>query len=145
MESSFIREQYKKEYPFRKYIYTKAGVLTVEAELSDGSRKNIPADAVILALPPRLVAHHIEFSPSLPENLMTDIVIKPTWMAGQAKVVAVYDRPFWRELGLSGYVLSAVVPLEEIYDASPNKGSGALFGFFGMPPEARKKWVKIKF
>ncbi|HEK9103673.1 TPA: FAD-dependent oxidoreductase [Bacillus pseudomycoides] len=128
----------------KKIQLNEAGDITVEAELSDGKRKKIHADAVILALPPRLVAHHIEFSPSLPQNLISDIVKKPTWMAGQAKVVAVYDRPFWRELGLSGYVLSAVGPLEEIYDASPNKGSGALFGFFGMPPEARKKMGQDK-
>ncbi|MFS0892512.1 flavin monoamine oxidase family protein [Peribacillus frigoritolerans] len=128
----------------KKIEINESGDITVEAELSDGKRKKILADAVILALPPRLVAHRIEFSPSLPPNLITDIVKKPTWMAGQAKVVAVYDRPFWRELGLSGYVLSAVGPLEEIYDASPNKGSGALFGFFGMPPEARKKMGQEK-
>ncbi|MEN1935163.1 NAD(P)/FAD-dependent oxidoreductase [Paenibacillus sp. 102] len=128
----------------KKIQLNEAGDITVEAELSDGKRKKIHADAVILALPPRLVAHHIEFSPFLPKNLISDIVKKPTWMAGQAKVVAVYDRPFWRELGLSGYVLSAVGPLEEIYDASPNKGSGALFGFFGMPPEARKKMGQDK-
>ncbi|MBT2654515.1 FAD-dependent oxidoreductase [Bacillus sp. ISL-18] len=126
----------------KKILLNDAGDITVEAELSDGKRKKIPAGAVILALPPRLVARHIEFSPSLPQNLMNDIVEKPTWMAGQAKVVAVYDRPFWRESGLSGYVLSAVGPLEEIYDASPNKGPGALFGFFGMPSEARKKMVQ---
>jgi monoamine oxidase len=128
----------------KKIQLNEAGEIMVEAELSDGKRKKITAGAVILALPPRLVAHHIEFSPSLPPNLITDIVNKPTWMAGQAKVVAVYDRPFWRELGLSGYVLSAVGPLEEIYDASPNIGSGALFGFFGMPPEARKKMGQDK-
>ncbi|MBI0577366.1 FAD-dependent oxidoreductase [Neobacillus cucumis] len=128
----------------KKIQLNEDGDITVEAELSNGKEKKISADAVILALPPRLVAHHIEFSPSLPPNLITDIVQKPTWMAGQAKVVAVYDRPFWRELGLSGYVLSAVGPLEEIYDASPIKGSGALFGFFGMPPEARKKMGQDK-
>ncbi|MCM3571189.1 FAD-dependent oxidoreductase [Neobacillus mesonae] len=128
----------------KKIKLNEAGDITVEAELSNGKRKEFLADAVILALPPRLVAHHIEFSPFLPPNLITDIVKKPTWMAGQAKVVAVYDRPFWRELGLSGYVLSAVGPLEEIYDASPINGSGALFGFFGMPPEARKKMGQDK-
>lgn len=132
------------ETRIKKIQLNEAGDIMVEAELSNGRSKKIPADAVILALPPRLVAHHIEFSPSLPTDLMTDLVKKPTWMAGQAKVVAVYDRPFWRELGLSGYVLSVVGPLEEIYDASPNNGSGALFGFFGMPPEARKKMDQDK-
>jgi monoamine oxidase len=128
----------------KKIQLNEAGDITVEADLADGKRKKILADAVILALPPRLVANHIEFSPFLPPNLITDIGKKPTWMAEQAKVVAVYDRPFWRELGLSGYALSAVGPLQEIYDASPNKGSGALFGFFGLPADTRKKMGQDK-
>ncbi|MYL34311.1 NAD(P)-binding protein [Pontibacillus yanchengensis] len=132
------------ETQVKKIQQNETGEVTVEAELADGKRERIPASSIILALPPRLVAQHIEFSPSLPPSLMADIENKPTWMAGQAKVVAVYDRPFWRESGLSGYVLSGVGPLEEIYDASPNKGSGALFGFFGMPAEARKKMGQDK-
>lgn len=127
-----------------KIQLNEVGGITVEANHADGKAEKILADAVILALPPRLVARHIEFSPSLPPNLITDIVKIPTWMAEQAKVVAVYDRPFWRELGLSGYVLSCVGPLQEIYDASPNKGAGALFGFFGIPAEARKKMGQDK-
>ncbi|MBO0962143.1 FAD-dependent oxidoreductase [Neobacillus sp. MM2021_6] len=123
----------------KKIQLDEAGDITVETELSNGKREKMLAEGVILALPPRLVAQNVEFSPSLPPEVIDDIGKKPTWMAGQAKVVAVYDRPFWRESGLSGYVLSAVGPLEEIYDASPTKGSGAIFGFFGMPSEARKK------
>lgn len=117
----------------------KVGAITVEIDLRDGEKKNISADAVILALPPRIVARHIEFSPSLPSNLMNDLIKKPTWMAGQAKVVAIYERPFWRESGLSGFVSSWVGPLQEIHDASPNTGSGALFGFFGMPANMRRE------
>ncbi|WP_423408977.1 flavin monoamine oxidase family protein [Heyndrickxia sp. MSNUG] len=116
-----------------------AGAVTVEADLADGKRKIISASAVILALPPRIVARHIEFSPSLPPNIMTDLLSKPTWMAGQAKAVAIYDRPFWRESGLSGFVTSWVGPLQEIHDASPETGSGALFGFFGMPAKTRQE------
>lgn len=66
----------------------------------------------IFTLPPRLVAYHIEFSPSHPPELIVDIGKKPTWMAGQAKVVAVYDCPFWMKAGLSRYVLSDVGPLD---------------------------------
>ncbi|WP_257984244.1 FAD-dependent oxidoreductase [Neobacillus cucumis] len=66
-----------------------AGAITVEADLANGKREKISASAVILALPPRIVARHIEFSPSLPTDLMTDLVNKPTWMAGQAKAVAI--------------------------------------------------------
>lgn len=100
-----------------------AGAITVEADLADGKRKNVSASAVILALPPRIVARHIEFSPSLPPNIITDLVSKPTWMAGQAKAVAIYDRPFWRESGLSGFVTSWGGPLQEIHDASPETGA----------------------
>ncbi|MED4206928.1 flavin monoamine oxidase family protein [Neobacillus mesonae] len=116
-----------------------AGPITVEAELPDGKRKKVSASAVILALPPRIVARHIEFSPSLPPNLMTELENKPTWMAGQAKAVVIYDRPFWRESGLSGFVSSWVGPLQEIHDASPETGSGALFGFFGIPAKVRQE------
>ncbi|MFC4321342.1 flavin monoamine oxidase family protein [Litchfieldia salsa] len=114
-----------------------SGGITVEANLADGKKKSVSASAVILALPPRIVARHIEFSPSLPSNMMTDLVNKPTWMAGQAKAIAIYDRPFWRESGFSGFVTSWVGPLQEIHDASPETGSGALFGFFGMPAKTR--------
>jgi monoamine oxidase len=121
-----------------------AGAITVEANLADGKRKKVSASAVILALPPRIVARHIEFSPSLPPNIITDLVSKPTWMAGQAKAVAIYDNPFWRELGLSGFATSWVGPLQEIHDASPETGSGALFGFFGMPAKTRREMGEEK-
>ncbi|WP_436371551.1 flavin monoamine oxidase family protein [Cytobacillus sp. BC1816] len=117
----------------------KTGAITLDAEHANGSKEEVYAIAVILALPPRIVASHIEFSPSLPKNLMTDLVNKPTWMAGQAKAVAIYDHPFWRESGLSGFAASWVGPLQEIHDASPNTGSGALFGFFGMPAKMRRE------
>lgn len=116
-----------------------AGGVEVEARRADGAAERIPATAVILALPPRLVAHHIEFSPALPPQLLADISEKPTWMGSQAKAVAVYDRPFWREDGLSGLVLSSAGPMQEIYDASPPSGAGALFGFFGVPADVREQ------
>ncbi|MGE6370712.1 flavin monoamine oxidase family protein [Planococcus kocurii] len=115
-----------------------AGKITVTVERAGGKLENMRAASVILALPPRLVARHIKFSPSLPTELLTDIAEKPTWMGSQAKVVVVFDRPFWRESGLSGLVLSSVGPLQEIYDASPTNGAGALFGFFGISSEVRQ-------
>ncbi|WP_349305833.1 FAD-dependent oxidoreductase [Bacillus sp. FJAT-49711] len=120
------------------------GTITVEATLPDGKRKIVTASAVILALPPRIVVRHIEFSPSLPPNLVTDLEYKPSWMAGQAKVVAIYERPFRRELGLSGFVSSRVGPLQEIHDASSETGSGALFGFFGISAKMRGELGKDK-
>ncbi|MGZ0041347.1 flavin monoamine oxidase family protein [Paenibacillus ottowii] len=95
------------------------------------------ASSVILALPPRIVEQDIRFKPEIPSDLKSNFTDKPTWMAGQAKVIAVYDSPFWRNQGLSGFVSSRVGPLQEIHDASPSTGSGALFGFFGIPAEVR--------
>lgn len=77
------------------------GGCTVEAATTDGRKKTMGAGAVILALPPRLIVQTINFSPALPEELIKRLMKEPTWMAGQAKVVAVYKEPFWREQGLS--------------------------------------------
>jgi monoamine oxidase len=86
-----------------------------------------------------LVASSITFFPKLmPEQtqVMHDI---PTWMAGQSKVTAVYQRPFWRDQGLSGDGVSRIGPLSEIHDASPEDGSqGALFGFVGWSAQQRQ-------
>ena len=60
-------------------------------------------------------------------------------MASHAKVVAIYDNPFWRNAGLSGDGVSQRGPLLEIHDASPATGTrGALFGFSGVPASVRQ-------
>ncbi|MGM0900391.1 MAG: hypothetical protein ACQEXB_04650 [Bacillota bacterium] len=41
------------------------GAITLEAVLANGEREEVSASAVILALPPRIVARHIQFSPLL--------------------------------------------------------------------------------
>jgi len=95
------------------------------------------AERVVLAMPPRLIAG-IRFDPALPPSVLDGLRSVPTWMAGQAKVMAVYDRPFWRDHGLSGDAISRVGPLVEIHDASDeDAGRGALFGFVGVPASAR--------
>lgn len=113
--------------------------VTIDAEQSDGKKKSIRAPAVILALPPRIVAERIAFSPPLPGGLRASLEDKPTWMAGQAKAVAIYERPFWKEEGLSGQATSWAGPLQEIHDASPDNGYGALFGFFGLSAKMRQE------
>jgi len=61
----------------------------------------------------------------------------PTWMAAQAKFAVTYEKPFWRENGLSGQAFSHVGPLGEVHDASFEDDNGnsvfALFGFIGIP------------
>ena len=107
----------------------------VTAALNNG--ETITADHVVLALPPR-VAAEIIYSPALPTNTVQSMQGIATWMAGQAKAIAVYHTPFWRDAGLSGDAMSRFGPMVEIHDASPAEGGPyALFGFIGIPPQGR--------
>lgn len=109
----------------------------ITATLDDGGK--ITAERVVLCLPPRVIAAQIAFTPSLPIAAQRALAGIPTWMAGQAKALAVYDKPFWRADGLSGDAHSRAGPMVELHDASPNKGGPtALFGFIGVPPMARR-------
>lgn len=96
------------------------------------------AQHVLLALPPRLVEDSIIFEPALPMSLATQWRGVATWMAPHAKYLAVYEFPFWQEQGLSGSARSAQGPMVEIHDASVTDGSGALFGFIGVPASVRQ-------
>lgn len=108
---------------------------------SEGERGALAwrSSQVLLALPPRLAVHSIEFDPVLPPALAGQWAATATWMAPHAKYIAVYDEPFWRGMGLSGAARSAAGPLGEIHDASLPGGRAALFGFFGVPAGVRKR------
>ena len=111
---------------------TKDGVI---ATLSSGD--TVTAQRAVLSMPLRIAAN-ITFDPPLPHAALTSMQNIPTWMAGQAKAIAVYDSPFWREDGLSGDAQSRFGPMVEIHDASPADGGPyALFGFIGVPPQNR--------
>ncbi|MET4074412.1 FAD-dependent oxidoreductase [Hymenobacter sp. UYCo722] len=100
------------------------------ALLQEDAPRTYRGSAVIVALPPRLAAHSLRFTPDLPPALQQVMRAVPTWMAYSMKVVAVYATPFWRADGWSGFGASQVGPLGEIHDASPATGPlGALFGF----------------
>ena len=105
------------------------------ATLHDGTTQT--ADRAARAMPPRLMAK-IGFTPALPSQTVQTMAAVPTWMAGQAKAIAVFDRPFWRAAGLSGDASSRRGPMVEIHDASPAEGGPyALFGFIGVPAASR--------
>lgn len=104
----------------------------------DGVKKDWQAGQVLLALPPRLAAQTLRFEPALPDALQRHWQDTPTWMAPHAKFLAVYDRPFWRDQGLSGEARSARGPMVEVHDASMPGGRGALFGFVGVPARVRQ-------
>lgn len=112
----------------------------IEARIETlGEHETISARVVVIAIPPRLAMEAITFSPVLDPRFARILSSTPTWMAGQAKFVAIYDRPFWQANGLSGDALSRLGPLFEVHDASPASGrEGALFGFVGVPVEKRR-------
>ncbi|MEM6409583.1 MAG: FAD-dependent oxidoreductase [Pseudomonadota bacterium] len=107
----------------------------IRVTLLDGS--HISAERIVLAIPPRITAQ-LSFAPALPAPALHALNTIATWMAGQAKAVAVYEEAFWRQDGLSGDAMSRIGPLVELHDASPMVGGPyALFGFVGVPPIAR--------
>lgn len=97
------------------------------------------ASKVILALPPRLAASSILFTPDLSHNLNQAMLKTSTWMAGHAKFFTLYDKMEWRKMGLSGQGFSLCGPLGEIHDGSSeaNRPNG-LTGFVGIPALRRK-------
>ncbi len=88
------------------------------------------AEHIVLAIPPRVAAGIAGLDKPV-QNALNAI---PTWMGGQAKFLAIYERPFWRDAGQSGDAMSHLGPLVEIHDASALSGQpAALFGFVGVP------------
>ena len=97
----------------------------------------ISAGRIVLAVPPRVIAK-IKITPDFDVAAWQSLANIPTWMGGQAKFIATYARPFWREQGLSGDAMSRRGPMVEIHDASAMDGTpGALFGFIGVPASQR--------
>ncbi len=88
---------------------------------------DVRARRVVVALPPTLTAR-IAYDPILPgfrDQLVQRMPQGTVW-----KVMALYDEPFWRRDGLSGWGLSDVGPVRLTYDNSPPDGSpGVLLGF----------------
>jgi monoamine oxidase len=95
----------------------------------------VRARRVIVAVPPVLAAR-IHFSPALPRGKRG--VLKAAVPGALLKWEAVYDRPFWRDAGLSGQAVSDAGPANTTFDNSPPSGApGIVFGFVGGA-EARK-------
>ena len=105
--------------------------------LPGGGEEEIHASQVITAVPPRLLEATVQFTPALEPSTADRWRSTPTWMAPHAKFFALYDRPFWREAGLSGTAQSVVGPLMEIHDATTSSGKPGLFGFLGMGSDQR--------
>ncbi|MGZ5542793.1 MAG: flavin monoamine oxidase family protein [Methylobacter sp.] len=116
----------------------------VELEFATGNAQAIyRARQVVLAIPPRLLADSVVFEPELALKFVRVMQDTPTWMAGHAKAMLVYQTAFWRGLGYSG---NALLPypgavLAEVHDAcSEPDGAAALFGFFGLSTVTRERY-----
>ncbi len=132
-------DRVKTSWALRSLTKTEDGVI---ATSTDAQR--ITAQHVVLAMPPR-VAAELQYTPALPDQTAAALNHVPTWMAAQAKAVAIYDTPFWRDEGLSGDAMSRVGPMVEIHDASTQTdGPFGLFGFIGVPAHARRNETVLK-
>ena len=106
---------------------TDAGV-RVTAETPEGTvTMNVPT--VVVAVPPRLVSHTMQFEPDLPRVLQRAQRRTPTWMAASGKAVATFDTSFWREQGIDGRVVSHAGPVAHWHDAVAPDARAALAGF----------------
>ncbi|WP_052666099.1 flavin monoamine oxidase family protein [Nitriliruptor alkaliphilus] len=97
----------------------------VDVELADGDR--VRGRRVVVALPPTL-AGRIAYHPALPAD--RDLLTQRVPMGAVIKLHLVYDRPWWREDGLSGQALSDGPVTQVVFDNSPPDGScGVLLAF----------------
>jgi monoamine oxidase len=88
---------------------------------------NVRARRAIVAIPPAL-AGRIAYDPPLPG--LRDQLTQRMPQGTVIKCMAVYDRPFWRDEGLSGEGLSDAGPAKITFDNTPPSGSpGVLLGF----------------
>lgn len=78
------------------------------------------ARRAVVAIPPTL-AGRVEYDPPLPAA--RDALTQRTPMGATTKCLAFYDRPFWREAGRSGEIVSSLGPVSFTYDNSPPRGA----------------------
>ncbi|MGP8058534.1 MAG: flavin monoamine oxidase family protein [Acidimicrobiales bacterium] len=93
----------------------------------DGEPWRLVARRAIVAMPPVLSAR-LDWSPPLPG--VRDQLSTRMPMGSVTKVHAIYERPFWRDEGLNGQVVSDDGVLRSTFDDSPPDDShGAIVGF----------------
>ena len=92
-------------------------------------RMTVRAKRVIVAIPPTL-AGRIVYRPLLP--VLRDQLTQRVPQGTMIKAEAIYDRPFWRDKGLTGQAVSTNGPMKVTLESSPQDGSpGIIAGFVG--------------
>ena len=132
--------------PVRALAHSHDGV-TVSSD-----RLTVSAKRVIIAVPPTL-AGRIAYDPTL--SARRDGLSQRMAQGSVVKCMAVYERPFWRDRGLSGAITSVTGPVSVGFDNSPPDGSpGVLLGFLegraareaaDLPQAERRKLVAESF
>src|SRR5262249_30243932 len=80
---------------------------------------------VVVAVPPKLAAT-LAFDPPVPRTALVERMP----MGAVIKHTAIYERPFWRDDGLSGLAVGDAGPIRVVFDNSPPEGApGVLMGF----------------
>ena len=111
-------------------VHVNDGAVTVEAASGVTTARH-----VVVAIPPALAVEAITFSPELPAEVRTLAERTAVWMGDIVKAVAVFDKPYWRDVGLAGAAVSHRGPFREVHDHSGPGGSpAALLGFAAAAP-----------
>lgn len=88
---------------------------------------SVTAKYALVALPPTL-AGRLRYEPALPAH--RDALTQQIPAGSVIKINVAYERPFWRDQGLSGSALSLDAPFNVVLDNSPPDGAvGVLVGF----------------
>ncbi len=107
--------------PVRQIVQTGTGVRAITDNLT------VSAKQVIVTGPPSITAL-IRYEPQLP--VLRAQLTQRYPQGSVIKVEAVYDRPFWRDQGLTGQAVSLTGPVKITFDNSPPDGTpGVLLGF----------------
>jgi monoamine oxidase len=132
--------------PVRRIVQDRSGVSVI------CDRTTVRARRAIVAIPPAL-AGRIDYEPNLP--FQRDQLTQRYGQGTLTKVTVVYDRPFWRDQGLSGQAVTTGSPVSVTFDDSPaDAGLGAILGFIGgdqarayasMSPGARRAAVLSQY
>jgi monoamine oxidase len=117
----------------RERVVLDSPVSTIEwaadVVLVRSARVDVRCQRVVIAMTPA-DADRIDFTPELPTRRAK---LQRIWRnGGERKICAVYDRPFWRELGLNGSAVTDLPIAHFVIDNSPPDGSvGILVAFVG--------------
>lgn len=109
--------------PVQRIVWKTDHVVVESAAVSITARR-----AIVACAPP--LAGRLNYDPPLPHA--RDQLTQRAHMGTEFKCQVVYDRPFWREAGLSGFGVSLDRPVVYSYDNSPPDGTpGVLLTFIG--------------